>query len=330
MGRVVITDSAGLLEPAVGRLREAGHDVEVLPDGISAGQAAEAGASADALIVGLHRFGAPELARLRSAGLIVRAGVGYDVIDVDAATRAGIWVANVPDYCVDEVADHAVLLLMAATRRLTTLAGLWRSEGRWVVTDRLPPVHRPRTQSLGVIGLGRIGSAVARRAAAFGWRIVAHDPNVAADRFDVVGATSLTLDEVFETADAITLHCPADAATRHLVNAERIARARDGLVLVNTSRGGLVDLAALDDAIEHGRVAFAALDVLDDEPAPDLARPLLHRPEVLVTPHVAWYSLEARRDLALFAAEEVVRFLAGERPRNLVNPDARPSASRTT
>ncbi len=321
--RVLITDSAELLTPAVARLQDAGFDVDVLPDGVSAQQAAAAGSRAEALIVGLHRFGPDELALLERAGLIVRAGVGYDVIDVPAATRAGIWVANVPDYCVDEVADHTVLLLLAATRRLTTLAGLWVSEGRWVVTDRLPAVHRPATQTLGIVGLGRIGSAVARRAAAFGWRIIAHDPTIAPERFDAVGATPVELDALFAQADAVTLHSPVDDTTRHLVNAERLGMARDGLVLVNTSRGGLLDLDALEAALDSGRVAFAALDVLDDEPRPDLGRPLLHRPEVLVTPHVAWYSLEARRDLALFAADEVIRFLRGERPRNLVNPEAR-------
>lgn len=320
--RVVVTDAGQLLAPGVELLRSAGVDVEVLPEGTSPPDAAERAADAPAVIVGVMKIGGSEIVRLRATQLMVRAGIGYDVIDVDAATAAGIWVANVPDYCVDEVADHAVLLLLAASRRLAELSASWR-EG-WAAAGRVPPVHRIRGRTLGIVGLGRIGRGVASRARAFGWEVLGHDPFVDAELLADLGVRSVGLDEMFATADAVTLHSPLTEATRYLVGAELLARVRPGFVLVNTSRGGLVDLDALDAAIEDGRVAAVGLDVLEDEPQPDLSRAILNRPQVIVTPHLAWYSLEARRELAIKTAEEALRLLDGERPRNIVNPEARP------
>jgi phosphoglycerate dehydrogenase-like enzyme len=137
------------------------------------------------------------------------------------------------------------------------------------------------------------------------------------------GVTPIALDVLFETSDAISLHCPLTPETRYLVDTARLAKVKPGLVLVNTSRGGLVNLAAVDEALDDGRIAAVGLDVLEDEPDPDLSRPLFRRPNVLLTPHLAWYSLESRRDLAVQAAEEAYRFISGRRPRNLVNPLAR-------
>ena len=279
-------------------------------------------ADAPAVIIGLLPFRGPEIAALRRTGLLVRAGIGYDIIDVEAATDAGIWVANVPDYCVDEVADHALLLLLSASRRLTELERVWHA-GAWVNPGLVPPVHRIRGRRLGIVGFGRIGRAVAQRARGFGFEVVAHDPLVADDVLRAAGVEPVGLDELFATSDAITLHSPLTPDTRFLVGADRLARVKPGLVLVNTSRGGLVDLAALEAALDDGRIAAVALDVLDDEPAPDLTRALFQRPNVLLTPHLAWYSIEARRDLALQAAEEAYRYVSGERPLNIVNPEAR-------
>lgn len=320
--RVAVTDSAELLQPGIELLRERGVDVEVLPQGTTATEAARVAGDCPAAIIGLLSFRGPEIASLRRTGLLVRAGIGYDVIDVDAATAAGIWVANVPDYCVDEVADHAMLLLMAAWRRLPELEAVWRA-GSWVNASLVPPVSRARGKRVGIVGFGRIGRAVARRAQGFGFEVVAHDPLVSDQNLRAADVESVALDDLFATSDAVTLHCPLTAESRHMVDSARLARVRPGFVLVNTSRGGLVDLAALDEALEHGQVAAAGLDVLEDEPAPDLTRSLFQRPNVILTPHLAWYSLEARRDLALQAAEEAYRYITGERPKNVVNPAAR-------
>jgi D-3-phosphoglycerate dehydrogenase len=320
--RVAVTDSEELLSPGIELLRERGVEVEVVAAGATPSEAASAAARHSVAIVGLLPFRAAEIATLNHTGLLVRAGIGYDVIDVEAATAAGIWVANVPDYCVDEVADHAILLLLAAWRRLPELQAVWQA-GSWVNAALVPPVNRARGRRLGIVGFGRIGRAVAQRAQGFGFEVSAHDPFVADDLVRAAGAQPIGLDELFATSDAVSLHCPLNSETRSMVNAERLSRVRPGVVLVNTSRGGLVDLAALDDALDRGQVGAVGLDVLEDEPAPDLSRRLFKRPNVVLTPHLAWYSLEARRDLALKAAEEALRYLDGERPRNLINPEAR-------
>jgi D-3-phosphoglycerate dehydrogenase len=322
--RVVVTDSVELLQPGIDLLRGRGVDVEVVPAGANGADAAAVVADSPVAIIGVMPFRAAEIAALRETGLLIRAGIGYDVIDVAAATVGSIWVANVPDYCVDEVADHAVLLLLSAWRRLSELEAVWHA-GSWVNPDLVPPVRRARGRRLGIVGFGRIGRAVAQRGHGFGFEVVACDPIAGNEAIREAGAEPIGRDELFATSDAITLHCPLTPETRLLVNAERLARIRPGLILVNTSRGGLVDLAALDAALEDGRVAAAGLDVLEDEPNPDLSRELFRRPNVLLTPHLAWYSVESRRDLALQAAEEAWRFITGERPRNLINPDARPS-----
>ncbi|MBX3029006.1 MAG: C-terminal binding protein [Chloroflexi bacterium] len=317
--RVTITDSAELLAPAVDRLRGAGVDVRVLPDGTSPADAASAAADAAVVIDGVLAFREPELDRLTEARLIVRAGIGYDLIDVPAATARGIWVANVPDYCADEVADHTMLLLMACARRLDALGTVWRDAGRWLAYDRLPPVRRPSQQVLGIVGMGRIGERVATRAHAFGWQVIGQDAVLPPDVIRARGAHPVDLDELFARADAITLHCPLDAGTHHLVDAARLATTRPGVVIVNTSRGGLIDIDALDAALASGHVAAAGLDVLEDEPTVDLAQPVLTRANVIATGHTAWYSLDARRELALLCADEALRVLDGGLPRNPVN-----------
>ncbi len=320
--RVTVTDSADLLAPAIERLRAASVDVRVLADGMSPAEAAARAADSTVIIDGVLAFRQPEIDRLAETRLIVRAGIGHDLIDVAAATARGIWVANVPDYCADEVADHTLLLLLACARRLDALAHAWRDAGRWLAYDRLPPVRRPSEQVLGVVGMGRIGSRVAARARAFGWQVIGQDAVLAPDDIRAQGVEPVGLDELFARADAITLHCPLTPATHHLVDRARLATMRPGVVIVNTSRGGLIDIDALDEALGSGQVAAAGLDVLEDEPDADLSQPILARPEVLATGHTAWYSLDARRELALLCADEALRVLDGQPPRNPVNtPD---------
>ena len=322
--RVAITDSAELLAPGIELLRQRGIRVDVAPDEAPPADVAAVLDGAPAAIVGVRPLDAGQVAALRGTGLLVRAGIGYDIIDVAAATEAEIWVANVPDYCVDEVADHAILLLMSAWRRIGEMQAIWR-DGRWIDPARVPPIRRIAGRRLGVVGFGRIGRAVAQRAAAFGWEIAVHDPLTAPADIRAVGAEPLELDALFARCDAVTLHCPLTPETQHLVDDARLASARPGLVLVNTSRGGLVDLAAVERALDDGRLAAVGLDVVEGEPTPDLELPLYRRPNVILTPHLAWYSLEARRDLALLAAEEAYRYVSGERPRHVVNPAARTS-----
>ncbi len=315
---VTITDSFDLLAPAVDFLRREGVTVRELSPGLDPLEAAEQASGSDAVIVGVMPFDEPGLARLAGGPvkLIVRAGIGYDNVNVPAAHRHGIEVSNVPDYCTDEVADHTLLLLLAAERRLTTVRDLGIEN--WSVATRLPPVHRLSGRVLGIVGFGRIGQKVAHRAAAFGYEVIAYDPDLPEHAFAENGVRSVDLDELLERADAITLHCPLTSDTTHLIDRARLSRVKRGAVLVNTSRGGLVNLDDVDDAVVSGILASVALDVLDGEPDPPLSHPLLRRPEVLVTPHVAWYSLDARHALAIKSAEEALRSVRGEPLRSAI------------
>lgn len=319
MPHVTVTDSLDLLAPGVELLRQNGVDVLELPPGIDPLDAAAQSSRSDALIVGVLAMGDPQLALLSggSVKLVVRAGIGYDNVDVEAARARNIQVSNVPDYCTDEVADHTLLLLLSAERRLITVHALGRES--WDVATRLPPVHRLRGRTLGLVGFGRIGQQVADRANSFGYRVIATDPAVDDATFAAHSAERVSVDELFRRADTVSLHCPLSPDTNWLVDDERLATMKRGSVLVNTSRGGLVNLDAVDRAVESGILGSVALDVLDGEPAPPLDHPLLARPEVLITPHVAWYSLDARRELAIKSAEEVLRSLAGEPLRNVVS-----------
>jgi D-3-phosphoglycerate dehydrogenase len=318
-GAVAIADSAELLESAVDVLHLAGVRVRILADDLSDEALISGIGDARVVLIGLRKFDRSLINRLENPGLLVRCGVGVDVVDVIAATDRGIWVSNIPDYCVSEVADHTLLLILAACRyarlfhQQVIIGEHWRS-------DVLPSVKRIRGRTLGLVGLGRIGSEVGLRARAFGMRVIASDPYATPSRFRRVGAETVSLPELLASADIISLHVPLTAKTRHLLDDRAFSTMRAGTIIVNTSRGGLVDLAALDRALEMGIVGAAGLDVVEGEPNPDLSHPLFARFNVFVTPHVAWYSMEARTELGVRAAEDAIRFLAGKRPRSLVNP----------
>lgn len=320
MSAVVITDAGDLLQPALETLEAAGIDVRVLPVGISGAEAAELAGEARVLVVGLLPFGRDAIKRLQRVELIIRCGVGVDIIDVDAATERGILVANVPDYCSDEVADHAMMLMLACARALPAWQEALPTHG-WRIPAR-PEVRRLNGLTVGIVGLGRIGSRVARRAGGFTPSVVAHDPYVDRSAFEEAGARRVQLAELLTTSEVITLHCPLTDETHHLLDSHAFASMRRGVIIVNTSRGAVVDISALEAALDRGVVWAAGFDVLEGEPDIDPAHPLLARSNVIVTPHIAWYSQEAQRDLGTLAAQDALRFLRGERPRSLVNPDA--------
>jgi phosphoglycerate dehydrogenase-like enzyme len=320
-GKVVITDSQAMLQEAVAVLEKARANYELLPDGLEPGEVATRSAEADVVIVTFVPFGRSSIEALRRVGLMVRCGVGVDLIDVDAATEHGIWVANVPDYAVHDVADHTILLLLAAVRHLNHLQRSWPERG-WGAID-YPEIRRLGGRRLGIIGLGRIGSQVALRARAFGMEVVANSPHATEGQLTELSVKGVSLDELLRTSDVISLHAPLTRLTHHLLNEGAFAKMRPGVVIVNTARGALIDLAALQAAIDRGIVGAVALDVLDREPFPDLSMPFLHNSNVTVTPHVAWYSREAVRDLGALAAEEALRYLRGEPLRAVLNPEAR-------
>ncbi|MCX6018378.1 MAG: C-terminal binding protein [Chloroflexi bacterium] len=275
---------------------------------------------ADALMVTLQRVTAEVLDAMPKCKLVSRLGVGLDSIDLKAAEERGVWVANVPDYGIDEVSTHAMALLLAQLRGVVPLVASTRG-GAW---DASPakPIRRFRGQTVGVLGFGRIGRAFAAKALGFGVRVIAHDAFVSAEDMRAVGVESVSLDDLFRQSDFISLHAPLTEESKHVVNARTLALMKPGAYLVNTARGGLVDEAALLEAIRGGQLRGAALDVLTSEPprADDAAlQGLLQDPRVLITPHVAWYSDDAMIDMRSKGADEVVRVLSGNTPRCPVN-----------
>lgn len=249
--------------------------------------------------------------RLKVVG---RAGVGIDNVDIDAATRRGIVVCNAPDSTVVSAAEHTIALLLALVRHIPQ-AHASLTSGSWE-RSRFAGVELAG-KTLGVIGLGRIGQQVARRAAGLGMRVVGYDPFISVERFRELGVEPApALDELFADSDVITLHAPLTDDTRGLVSADAIARMRDGVRIVNAARGGLVDEQALVDGIRSGKVAGAALDVFAFEP---YSGPLLELDEVVVTPHLAASTMEAQDRAGVLVAEQVAAALAGELVQTAVN-----------
>jgi D-3-phosphoglycerate dehydrogenase len=250
--------------------------------------------------------------------VVARMGVGLDNIAVDAATERGVFVTNVPDYCVEEVSDHAVGLVLAWTRGLVRFdrevsAGRWNPAGA--------RLRRLATLTCGVIGYGRIGQLTARKLAGLGARVIASDPFPPADTH---GIPVVPLDELLRGSDVVVVHAPLTPATHHLIGSRELALVRRGALLVNVSRGALVDTAALTGALRDGRLGGAGLDVLESEP--EVPRELLEHPGVVITPHIAFSSDVAVDDLRRSAAEEVVRLLSGEPPRHACNQPATATA----
>lgn len=247
--------------------------------------------------------------------IVARLGVGLDNIAVASATQRGIWVTNVPDYCVEEVSDHAVGFALAWTRGLALFDREVRA-GRW--SPASAKLSRLAALTCGIVGFGRIGRATARKLAAFGCRLLAHDPYPAAP---VPGVESVDLESLLSRSDIVIVHAPLTDGTRHLIDKRRLDLMPPGGLLINVSRGAVVDTDAVIEALNEGRLAAAALDVLESEPAVPPA--LLAHPGAMLTPHVAFSSDASLLELRRRAAEEVVRVLRGEAPLEPRNTPAR-------
>jgi len=248
---------------------------------------------------------------------VVRYGVGVDNVEVVAATERGVWVANVPDYGRDEVADHTLALALSLLRGVVVLDRSVR-DGDW---DLAParPLRRLSTLTWGVVGCGAIGTAVAERAAGLGMRVLGYDlPQVPSGP----PVERAGLEELLEAADLVSLHAALTPESHHLIGAATLGRMRPTAFLVNTARGGLVDTAAVLAALDTGKLAGAALDVLEGEPPDDLGWRVARHPRVVATPHAAWYSEEAFHTLKTDVAREALRVLQGSTPRSPVNTPA--------
>ena len=274
---------------------------------------------ADVILAGsLPRFPAEVLKALPRLKAIVRFGIGVDNIDQREAKARGIAVANVPDYCIPEVATHTVALILAAARRLLSASQSAR-EGRWAV-DAVRPLPPCEAQTVGLVGFGRIAQGVATRLHPFGFRVAAADPAAHESVARALAVEIVPFEALLAKADILSLHVPLTKATRHLLSRQALTQMKTGAYVINTARGGLIDEAALLEALDSGQLAGAALDVFEVEP-PAADQPLLHHPRVMVTPHVAWYSERAAIDMRRKAAEEARRFLRGEPLRNPVTSE---------
>jgi glyoxylate reductase len=275
-------------------------------------------AEADALVcLLLDRIDAALLARAPKLRVVANCAVGYDNVDLAAVTTAGVCITNTPDVLTEATAELAFALLLAVARRLGEGERLVRS-GAWTgwALDQLIGIGLAG-KTLGVIGFGRIGQALARRALGFGMNVVYADPVASGGSGGASSVPRMSVDEVFAAADAISLHCPLTAETRHLVNERRLGLMKPTAILVNTARGGCVDEAALIEALQRGRIFGAGLDVYAREP--DVAAGLIGCPRLVLAPHIGSATTEARTAMAQLCADAVIAALRGHRPPNLVN-----------
>jgi D-3-phosphoglycerate dehydrogenase len=317
MPNVIVTDftfknldiEAAILEPLGARLEpHQCRSVEALIAVVG---------GADYLLTQFAPVDARVIAAMERTKLIVRYGIGVDNVDLDAARARGIPVCNVPGFCIDEVADHTLGMILAATRNLQGNARHVR-EGGWGLYG---PLDRMRTlcdMTVGLVGFGRVGRAVAERLRGFRSRLLAHDPFAPASEFERLGVESVALDALLAGSDVVALHCPSNPQTRRLIDRGAIERMKPGSILVNVARGDVVDTGALIDGLQSGHLGAAMLDVTDPEPLP-ADSPLRTMENVLVTAHIASASANAVRVLRETAAGSIARAIRGEPPIHVVN-----------
>jgi D-3-phosphoglycerate dehydrogenase len=314
---VAVADSVfPSLEPAQQVLAEVKADLRLAAEPTPEAILAEA-RQADGLMVTYAKITAEIIRQLERCQIIARMGIGIDNIDIDAATQAGIVVTYVPDYCVDEVSDQAMALLLALARKVTYANQLVQS-GRWEMSA-VVPLNRLRGRTLGLVGFGKIPQMVAPKAQAFGIHVITFDPYISDDVTSAAGVERVDFDRLLQTSDYISIHAPLTPNTHHLFNADAFKQMKPEALLINTARGPLVDVDALAIALDEGRLGGAALDVMPVEPPPPDS-PLLGRDNVILTPHTAFYSEDSLIDLQSKAAQDVVHVLSGRKPKYPVNP----------
>jgi D-3-phosphoglycerate dehydrogenase len=274
-------------------------------------------ADADCVITQFAPVDARVIGSMGRARAIVRYGVGVDNVDLGAATARGIPVCNVPDYCIDEVADHTLGLMLALTRRIIAHRDRVRG-GRWGSGAPLESLHAMKSRTVGLVGFGRIGRAVAERLRAFRCMTIVLDPMVSDREIEQTGCLPVTFDQLLQTADILSLHCPSNSQTRRMIGRDALAKLKPGALFINVARGDLVDPVVMIDALQSGRIGGAGLDVWDPEPI-EPESPLLTMDNVILTPHVASASVPAVAKLRASAAETAAKALRGEPLPHVVN-----------
>ena len=317
--KVLITDYVWpTTEPEEAVLREeADAEAVVAPDGSEETLVSLAG-DVNAIMTCFAQVTPAVLRAAPNCVAVGRFGVGVDNIAVDTATELGMAVTYVPDYCVDEVSDHVMALLLAWNRRVSLFDNSVKSDG-WGSVPLTMRMMRLRGKTLGVIGFGRIGQAAAQKALAFGFRVLAYDPYMTAEQCALRGARKSDLDILLRESDFVSLHSPLNVETENMIGARELDMMKSEAFLINCARGPLIDEDALYDALTSGSIAGAGLDVMvDNHPAND--HPLLGIDNIIITPHVAFFSQESTLELEQRAAREVAYVLTGRMPDNLVNP----------
>jgi D-3-phosphoglycerate dehydrogenase len=308
---VAVTDSVfPSLDPAKAALARVDPELRMAKSA-SAEDILAVAREADAILVTYAKLPGDLLRQLERCKVIGRFGLGVDNIDLPAAKEMGITVTYVPDYCLQEVSDHAMALLLALARKIP-LSNTLVQAGRWEM-PAVVPIYRLEGRVLGLIGFGNIPRKLVPKARAFGLHVIAHDPFVAPDVVTSLGAESVGFDELLQQSDFISVHAPLTPQTRGLLNAEAFGKMKKGVAIVNTARGPLIDEQALLQALDSGRVGAAALDVLPVEPPPK-DFPLLGRDNVILSPHTGFYSVDALNELQTKCASDVARVLSGEKP----------------
>ncbi|MSU35900.1 MAG: C-terminal binding protein [Pedosphaera sp.] len=274
-------------------------------------------ADADAVVTQFARVNANVVSALRKARAIVRYGIGVDNVDVDVARARGIPVCNVPDYCIDEVADQTLAFILATTRQVLTLANHLRG-GKWGLAIPLSDMKALRDLTVGIVGFGRIGREVVKRLMPFKCALHVFDPVVPAAEIEKLGARAVGFEELLNNADVLTLHCPSTPQTRRLMNSEAFATLKQGAIFINVGRGDLADPDALTAALQSGHLGAAALDVFDPEPIPE-NHPLRAMSNVLLSPHIASCSVPAVKKLRESVANLALAAVLGQPLLTVVN-----------
>lgn len=297
------------------------HGIEfILEDCQTEDEIIEKCRDADALLVIYRKITPRIMDSLTNCKVILRYGIGYDVIDVEAATKRGIRVCNSPTHCLDEVATHTIAMILAMERQLVFFNDLVK-EGKWLANAGFKP-HRLSCQTLGFVGFGNIARRTADFAKGFGFRIVAYDPYLDEAAISGYGAEKVELEELLAVSDVITIHTPLFDSTYHLINKDTIAKMKDGVMIVNTSRGPIIAVEDLMEAVKTGKVRAAALDVVENEPISEPGHPLFETGKIICSPHAAYNSVEAEEQMMAVLAVTAVDILNGQNPDNIVNKKA--------
>ena len=308
---VVVTDSPfPSLDPAKKALEEANAEVIQAPSS-SEEDIIKAAENADAILVTYAKLNENILRSLKNCKAIGRFGIGVDNIDLKVAGELGISVNYVPDYCLDEVSDQAMAMIISMARKIPQSNKLVQS-GRWEM-PAVVPMYRLRGKTVGLIGFGNIPRLMTPKAQAFGFNVIAADPYAPKELFEKYGVESVSMDELYEKSDFISVHAPLLPETKGLVNKDAFKKMKDTAIIVNTARGPLINEKDLIEALDKNEIGGAGLDVVETEPLPENS-PLIGRDNVILAPHTAFYSVEALEELQTKAASDVARVLNGEEP----------------